>query len=540
MKKTASFMSKALLLSGVNILLRFVAVRFNAFISLKVGAECMGLFTLVTSVYGLSVTAATAGIGTAVVKAVSETFALIEKYKDPHPEKRLKKIAVSAVLYSLIFSVATASVIFFLSEPIGTKLLGDARTVPSLKAFALGLPAVASSAALSGYFTGVGRVYKNAIVSAAEQFAKIAIISFGLELLLPDGLEWACLAIVGGGALAEGMSLLSSLLLFFSDRSGKKYVGKERVKKTNEFRRVSRLALPIGVGSFARQGLITAEHIAIPRELGEYGLGKSEALSAYGTLQGMVMPLVLFPSAVVYAFAGLLVPELSACAVLEDEKRIKRIGEKVFRASILFSVCAAAVFICFSGEIGTGVYKSSEAARQLGIVGFLVPVMYLDSAVDGMLKGLGEQVYCMKVNLIDSILCLVLVFILVPRFGIDGYIALMMISECINFFLSIFKLLKVSHVRFRVVKWVVMPVSSALGAWACTSLLSFLLGGIIPFYVKCALFIIIYIVFCILTGSADLSELLNLTSKKTKSVFSPFKRHFASKKKKVRGISRTV
>lgn len=502
MKKNMRFVSKAVLMASVNILLRFVGVKFNAFISLKVGAECMGLFTLVSSVYGLCVAAATAGIGTAVVKAVSETYALTEKFKSLNPTVKLKKTALAGVVYSLLFSTFAACVVFAFAEPIGKTVLGDVRTVTSLKAFALSLPAVSVGAALSGYFTGVGRVYKNAVVSTAEQFIKIIIISFGLELFLPDGIEWACLAIVGGGALAEGLSLVSCALLFIFDKSGREFACKNRApERSNEFKRISRLALPIGIGSFARQGLVTAEHVTIPRELGKFGLEKGAALASYGTLQGMVMPLVLFPSAVVYAFAGLLVPELSGCLALKDTDRIKRIGEKVFRVTILFSVCVGALFICFSGEIGNGVYKSQEASRQLGIIGALVPVMYLDSAVDGMLKGLGEQVYCMKVNLADSVLCLLLVFVLVPKYGIDGYIALIMISECINFSLSICRLLSVSGIKFKTVRWVLMPLVAALGAAASVSLLKIPFGTLSSLGAKCVLFIILFFGFCFFTGA---------------------------------------
>ena len=61
---------------------------------------------------------------------------------------------------------------------------------------------------------------------------------------------------------------------------------------------------------------------------------------------------------------------------------------------MLFSICVAGILVSYSHEIGVGLYKSEEAARQLRLIAPLVPVMYLDSAVDGMLKGLGEEVYC--------------------------------------------------------------------------------------------------------------------------------------------------
>ena len=39
----------------------------------------------------------------------------------------------------------------------------------------------------------------------------------------------------------------------------------------------------------------------------------------------------------------------------------------------------------------------------------LIPLMYLDGSVDSMLKGLGQQVYSMRVNILDSLLSVVLI-----------------------------------------------------------------------------------------------------------------------------------
>ena len=79
MGRTKQFFINALMLSGVSILIRLIGVSFNAFIAVKVGEECMGLFTLVSSVYGLSVTFATSGVNLAVVSLVSGIIAKAEK-----------------------------------------------------------------------------------------------------------------------------------------------------------------------------------------------------------------------------------------------------------------------------------------------------------------------------------------------------------------------------------------------------------------------------------------------------------------------------
>ena len=519
MKKTKLFFANALLLSAVSIFIRLVGVSFNAFISVKVGAECMGLFTLVMSVYGLAVTFATSGINLAVVKAVSEADAEIKDVSEKG--KKLRSVVGASVLYSLLFGAATGAAVYFASGFIGEKLLCDVRTVPSLRLFALSLPPIAVTSAISGYFTGIRRVIKNAAVSLIEQFVKIMLICTGLVLIAPRGIESACLAIVGGGALAEGASLISALIFYFTDKKIRaRSSGKSSF--TESFGKVSKIAFPVAVGAYARQGLLTAEHLAIPSGLRKYGLDPSGALAAYGVMQGMVMPLVLFPSAVLYSFAGLLVPELSECAALGNRKRVIAIGEKVFRSSLLFSVCVAGIFLSFSETIGMSVYQSAEAARQLRLISALIPVMYLDSAVDGMLKGLGEQVYCMKVNVADSFLCLVLVLILVPAFGIDGYIALLIISEVINASFSIARLVKVTGLRINYLKWALSPVASIICSAAAVKLLCKVWEPLSNMTFSIVLCILFYFAFCFLFGAVkkeDLKWLKPFARKEKKAIF---------------------
>ena len=68
--------------------------------------------------------------------------------------------------------------------------------------------------------------------------------------------------------------------------------------------------------------------------------------------------------------------------------------------------------------------------------------MYLDHVADNMLKGVGEQVYSMWVNILDSFLSVSLVFVLLPWLGIEGYAIVIIAMEAFNFTLSILRLKK--------------------------------------------------------------------------------------------------
>ena len=92
-------------------------------------------------------------------------------------------------------------------------------------------------------------------------------------------------------------------------------------------------------------------------------------------------------------------------------------------------------------------YKSSDAAFYMRLLAPLIPVMYCDMSVDGMLKGLDQQLSYMKYNIIDAASCVALVYFLVPLMGVKGYIFVIYFSEILNFALSFRRLAVVADVE---------------------------------------------------------------------------------------------
>ena len=74
-------------------------------------------------------------------------------------------------------------------------------------------------------------------------------------------------------------------------------------------------------------------------------------------------------------------------------------------------------------------------------------VLYLDALVDGMLKGLSEQVANVRYNTITSALDVALLFVLLPRYGLGGYVFTFIAAHLVNFALSLRRLLRVTGLR---------------------------------------------------------------------------------------------
>lgn len=451
MRKRNRFLINALMMSVVSVIMRGISVSFNAYINRKIGAESMGLFTLVMSVYSFALTVALSCVNLSAVRLTSERCALLEGADRASWKYAMRKVVRAVCLYSLLFGCLTAIILYFSSDFLAEHVLYDMRTVKSMKVMALSLPAISLSSALSGYFTGLRKVSRNAIVAVSEQFMKIIITSTALVLLAPGNVEAACLAVVGGGALSEAWSLIVNLVLYLVD-SGKpadQHYGKKVLRLPTTFRNAADIALPTAVGSYARQGLTTLEHLAIPAGLKKSGLSSERALASYGLLQGIAFPLVMFPYAVIGSFTSLLIPEMAEKHELGDKAGISLLTEEVYRYSALFSVGACGIFVNYAKELGVMIYDSSEAAFYTFLLGFLVPFMYLDTAVDALLKGMGEQVYIMKINTLDSACGLLFVLITTPFMGIYGYILTVWLCELGNLYASIRKLGKITGAGIR-------------------------------------------------------------------------------------------
>ncbi|MBE6616327.1 MAG: hypothetical protein E7627_00070 [Ruminococcaceae bacterium] len=459
------FLSNALILSVVNIVMRAIGVSFNAYITNKIGAESMGLFTLVMSVYGFAVTVALSCVNLGAVRLTSERSALLEGCDKESWKKSMRQVIRSVVIYSTIFGVTTGIILFISADFLALRVLSDTRTASSLKVLALSLPAISISSGISGYFTGLRKVTKNAIVSVSEQFIKIIVTSTALVLIVPGNVESACLAVVGGSAIAEAWSLIVNLLMYLTD-SGRPVgviLGKAKKILKTKLKDTVDISLPSAVGTYARQGLTTLEHLAIPKGMQRGGIPKETALAHYGLMQGIAFPIVMFPYSVIGSFTALLVPEIAGNRELNNTKGIREITEDVYKYSAIFSMCVCGIFANFSSELGSMVFKSTEASTYTFLLGLLVPFMYLDTAVDSLLKGMGEQVYTMKVNIFDSASGLMLVMITTPLLGIYGYILTICLCEIGNLTASIYKLGKVTGVGAKIaVKYYISPLISVV------------------------------------------------------------------------------
>lgn len=437
LKRVKVIFINLLMLTITALILRTVNISFQVYLSNKLGPEGMGLFQLILSIYMLAIIFSTSGIKFATTRLVAEEMGAGK------PAGAIKAVR-HCLAYSAIFSVASMIILNLNSEYIGTYWLNDQRTILSLRIFAFSLPFISLSSVLNGYFTAVRTVIKTVLVQYFEQLIKIGTTILFLGMFLHQGLEYACAAVVLGACIGELGSFLFLFLLYRADRARLNHTGPDGA---NLVLRMLHIAMPVAFSAYIMSIVRTIQQLLIPYGLKKSGESSEMAISTFGVIQGMTMPVIMFPSVLLDAISELIVPELAECRAGKSYKRLNYIIARVFNWGVLLSIGVACLFWRFSTELGMTIYNNAEAAYFIMMLAPLIPVMYLDNIVDNMLKGIDEQVSSMRYNMFTSVINVVMTYLLLPRYAIMGYIVTIYVTRILNFALSLNRLVKVTNLK---------------------------------------------------------------------------------------------
>ena len=453
MRSVRDFIKDGLMLTVTALILRTAGVYFSARLSIMAGEAVMGLYTQIMSVYAFAVTAASAGINLASTRIISECYG-------SRSYEKLDSALRSCIKYCFKAGLIVAALMFFSAPFTGNILLRDARTVPSLRALAFALPFISVSNAFHGYFSGIRRIPPSAATSLFEQFIRIFATILALTFCKTADVQTLCLVLVICNASSEALSCFI-LSAFYMHYRKKFPCGNHDISKIKK--RFLGITIPIAVSALIRSALTTSEHILIPIGLRAYGLDSEKALAEYGIVSGMVLPILLYPMALLTSFASITIAELSARVSAGDSKSSIRVTvEKGLTFAVIYGIGAAAVIGCFSDSLALAVYRNREAGEFLRILAPLIFFMYLDHISDGMLKGLDKQNYVMKVNIIDAALSVVFAAVLIPKFGIYGFVASLYVCEFFNCLCSFGRLFVLVRPRLSILLTFFIPIASAL------------------------------------------------------------------------------
>ena len=443
------------MLTGVNLLLRFVSTSFQVFVSRKIGAAGVGLLQLVLSVGALAMTAGMAGIRTATMYLTAEELG----HKKP---ESVTWVLSGCFLYSIICSGVISLTLHIFAPFLAKNWVGNTQTAGAIRLYASFIPIFCLCGVMTGYFTAANRIGTLAIVEIGEQLIYMAITFAILTFWAGSSSQKACESIVFGSGISSACTLLALIALRIREnpKTGKRIPVKNRLMQS---------AVPLALADNVKAGISTTENLMVPKRLALYPQSESP-LAAFGVVCGMVFPILMFPAAILFSLAELLIPEMARCAAAGSTVRTQYLAKRSLRVCMIYGFTFCALEFLVAEDLCLKLYNNAQAGAQLKHYALLIPILYCDAITDAMIKGLGQQKICVRYNILTSAMDVIFLFFLLPKYGMMGYFFSFLVTHLLNFLLSLRRLLKIvgNVVQFHIPALV--AVATFLSVWCAQHL----------------------------------------------------------------------
>lgn len=451
MKKLHTIIKGTLYLTIAGFISRIIGFFYRIFLSHTIGAEGMGIYQLIFPVYILCFSLTVSGIHTGISRFTSAKMAA-------NDSKGALKVLYAGLILSLIPSVVIAYLIYSNSEYIAIQFLKEERCSNLLKIIAFSVPFGAIHTCINGYYYGIKKAGVPAFSQLIEQVIRVISV-YVIYLVVTDKAipVTASIAAIGivTGEIASALFTVTAILIQ-TNVSHTTYLNGHI--PASYFKNIFTLSLPLTANRVVITLLQSVEAVLIPIQLRKYGLTTSEALSIYGILNGMALPLILFPSSFTNSLSVMLLPDVAEAQAASNTTRIQRTSKVTIQYCLILGILCTGIFLCFGDDMGNIIFNSSLSGDFVVTLAWICPFLYLSTTLTSILHGLGKTTVTFLHSLASIFIRIAFILICVPRFGIQGYLWGLLAGQLVMTFLNYIVLNLYIPISISLYLWVVKPI----------------------------------------------------------------------------------
>lgn len=419
-----------------SLLCRIIGFFYRIFLSQTIGAEGIGIFQLILPLYNLCLALTASGIQTALSRLIAAEFAKVKKY--------------NALLYfftgtcmAFILSTSLSIIIRVNAENLCTYYFKETRCLLLIQILSYSLPFSALHACLNGWFYGTKKVKIPAFVQILEEFIRLATTYIFYYLFLTKNIQITPMIAVFGFITSEFISVFITLCFlwqkeFFQSFSFNFY---DCITSSKE---ILKTGFPLTLNRLLLNTLHSIEAVLIPFCLQKGHLSSSNALSSFGIITGMSLPIVLFPTAIINAMSTILLPAISEKHAKNNADSILTLVQKTTWYSFIIGIFFSILFFLFGCPIGSFLYQNQDAGNYIRLLSFICPFLFINITLASVMNGLGKTHLCLMVNFLDMIIRILTIYALVPSIHMSGYILGLVGGEFVCSFISIYIILHIT------------------------------------------------------------------------------------------------
>ncbi|MCM1579213.1 MAG: polysaccharide biosynthesis C-terminal domain-containing protein [Ruminococcus sp.] len=224
-----------------------------------------------------------------------------------------------------------------------------------------------------------------------------------------------------------------------------------------------RCSLPILVSGYVQNLLSTANELLVPAALLKFSGNASDALAGYGCFEAMIMPAMFFPSAVLTSLSGIIVPEAALANRSEDKdasrERLRKLTDSAFSKCFAYSFFIALLFLAAGRQLGRLLCPSDPTVgNSLVILAPVIPFIYMEIILEGLLKGMGRQNFSTVTSLWEYAVRIGCVIIFVGKIGFPGVIISYYASNILSNLARICAVCRECFLKFDPVRFILLPL----------------------------------------------------------------------------------
>lgn len=460
-ERGSSLLSGTLLLTAVGLFSQALGFLYRIALSRMVGAEVMGLYQLVMPVFSVLLSLTAVGLTVAV-------STLSARYQALNDWSAVRSVLRRGLLAFLVLAVPLGAGVMLASDAVSVYLLGDARTQ-------LGVVLLVPCVLLTGVenlhkhcFYGTGNVRPPAASETVEQLVRTAAVLGLLAVFLPQYPERAVGLIVCGMIVCE---LFSSATLVFLFRRQLRRVPLRPSGMRVTWKQLFSISVPVGCTSLLGTLMGSANSVLIPQKLVRGGMETSAAISAFGVLCGMTVPMLMLPMGFISALGLTMVPSLAQKAALGRWEEIRGQLGRVLSLISLVMAPAMALLTVLGPTVGRILFRNEDVGQFMLPLAAGVLLSCWQSVLAGALNGLGRQRLAAR----NAILCdgvqLAFTWFTVARWGLAGYVAGFLCACVLAFLLDLRAVCGATGLHVELFSCFLSPVLAAVLMGLCANLL---------------------------------------------------------------------
>lgn len=430
-----------LILTAAGLLSRILGFFYRIYLTRSIGSEGIGLFQLVTPVMGIVFALCSAGIQTGISK-----FAATGK-------KGIEWL-VAGLLLSLPLSITASFTVYAGADYIAAHFLLNPDSAGLLRILAISFPFSTFHNCVNGYYYGKKCASIPAISQLLEQIVRILTV-YGYSIYCQNNnIPITAMCAVYGNIIGEIASFIFCVITLLIH---KQYL--LSLKQTvSSIKTIFVFSTPLTFNKLLMHLLQSGEAILIPAQLVAFGHNQSEALSIYGVLNGMVLPLILFPCAITNSMAVMLLPEISHAHASEDEETIVRTIKKSIYLCIVMGIISTLLFVFYGASVGAIIFDEPLVYNFSLVIAWLCPFVYLTTTLGSIINGLGFTTTTCIHNILCIIIRIIFLILLVPSQGITAYLLGLLIAQIFICFAHYIKISRIFRLNLNPYDLIVTPL----------------------------------------------------------------------------------